>query len=260
MGQLRDAVRERYALLPYLYTAFEEAEREGTPVMRPMFFEFPAEESLYGEQGQWMAGDALLVRPVVQAGATTAEVKFPSGSRWYGFRDGHRNAVHAGPGAATVVVDAPVHVIPVFQRGGTIVSRQERPRRCSAMMSRDPFTLVAALSADGSASGELYVDDGISYDHERKGSFQRRRFELVPEAGAAGWVLRSTLAAGSADWEGERNTVERIVVAGVTSAPSAVRVRGGDELEFDHDPAQAVLTVRRVGLGALDNWAIEIVA
>lgn len=171
MGQLRAAVRERYALLPYWYTVFEEAERQGTPVMRPMFFEFPEQEGTFGEQSQWMAGGALLVRPVMDKGANQVTVQFPGNTRWYGFRDGARGLVYSGAQAGSKVVDAPIDVVPVFQRGGTIVPRQERPRRCSAMMSRDPFTLVAALDEEGQASGELYADDGISYDHSRKGAF-----------------------------------------------------------------------------------------
>lgn len=35
-----------------------------------------------------------------------------------------------------------------------------RLRRSSALMSRDPYTLVVALSAEQSAEGTLYLDDG----------------------------------------------------------------------------------------------------
>lgn len=37
----RQALRERYALLPYLYTLFWEAHTLGLPIMRPMYYEFP---------------------------------------------------------------------------------------------------------------------------------------------------------------------------------------------------------------------------
>ena len=42
-------------------------------------------------------------------------------------------------------------------------------------MKHDPFTLKVALGQSGSASGELYLDDGESYDH-REGNFVWRGF------------------------------------------------------------------------------------
>ena len=50
-GPLHEAIRRRYIelrykLLPYIYTNLEESSRSGIPLMRPMFLEFPAEESL----------------------------------------------------------------------------------------------------------------------------------------------------------------------------------------------------------------------
>jgi alpha 1,3-glucosidase len=37
---IRDAIRRRYKLLPYLYTTFWQAHTEGKPVMRYVFFFF----------------------------------------------------------------------------------------------------------------------------------------------------------------------------------------------------------------------------
>ena len=38
--------------------------------------------------------------------------------------------------------------IPVFQRGGTIVSRKMRVRRSSSLMVHDPFTLIVCLDVE----------------------------------------------------------------------------------------------------------------
>jgi hypothetical protein len=56
--------------------------------------------------------------------------------------------------------------IPVYQRGGTIVPRQMRPRRCSDFMAADPYTLIVALDKKEEACGQLYLDDGNSFDYK----------------------------------------------------------------------------------------------
>lgn len=38
--------------------------------------------------------------------------------------------------------------MPVFQRGGTIVPRKDRPRRSSVLTHNDPYTLVIALNSE----------------------------------------------------------------------------------------------------------------
>jgi len=37
----RDAIKFRYSLIHYLYTAFERASNDGIPIMRPLWMDFP---------------------------------------------------------------------------------------------------------------------------------------------------------------------------------------------------------------------------
>ena len=57
----------------------------------------------------------------------------------------------------------------MFQRGGRIVPRQMRPRRCADLMAADPFTLVVALDSKQQASGQLYIDDGNTFNFQYAG-------------------------------------------------------------------------------------------
>jgi alpha 1,3-glucosidase len=81
----RDAIRTRYFLLPYLYTQFHDASLAGTPVVRPLWFEFPEEPELFGEELTFLLGPSLLVAPVVTAGATRVSARLPRGALWYRF-------------------------------------------------------------------------------------------------------------------------------------------------------------------------------
>lgn len=42
-NRIRNALKLRYAHLPYWYTLFFEHERNGDPVIRPIFYHFPKE-------------------------------------------------------------------------------------------------------------------------------------------------------------------------------------------------------------------------
>lgn len=52
-ARIRTAIRQRYALLPYIYTQFRAANVSGAPVLRPLWYEFPDQP---GEEGlsAWM--------------------------------------------------------------------------------------------------------------------------------------------------------------------------------------------------------------
>ena len=47
---VREAIRRRYALLPYWYTLFREAAQTGVPPMRPLWVEFPKDPQGFAVQ------------------------------------------------------------------------------------------------------------------------------------------------------------------------------------------------------------------
>ncbi|HIU75019.1 MAG TPA: alpha-xylosidase [Candidatus Pelethocola excrementipullorum] len=51
-------------LMPYIYQKSVEAHEEGTPVMRPMIFDFPEDPAVRYLDQQYMLGESLLVAPV----------------------------------------------------------------------------------------------------------------------------------------------------------------------------------------------------
>lgn len=183
MYVIRDAIRKRYALLPFWYTMFYEHERDGKPVMRPMFSEFPLDKNTFKLDQQYMLSDKLLIRPVLEKGADHVDVYFPAsnaegteGDRWYDFY--YHDQIgeleeHKSFGARAF--DVGVSNVPVFQRGGTIVPKKEELRRASALMRDDPITLVVALDSYMRATGTLYIDDERSYDY-RSGEYLYLQF------------------------------------------------------------------------------------
>ena len=139
---IREALRLRYSLLPAWYTAFHRASVDGMPIIRPHMVVFPDDESGFAIDDQFFVGDTgLLAKPVVKEGAETQDVIFPDDEPYYDYFD---YTLYKGKGKKTV--PAPLSKIPLFMRGGHIIPRKDRPRRSSALMQYDPYTLVVVLN------------------------------------------------------------------------------------------------------------------
>ena len=150
-------------------------------------------------------------------------------------------------------------------------------------MKRDPFTLKVALSQSGNARGELYLDDGESYDH-REGNFVWREFvaentkKMVkisskdlasknPDRAVDGVEL-TTYNGGNAFASALNGIrVERIIVLGLKNKPLKVTL-GSADLGFTFEDGVAAvgkkegvaskLTIKNPGTSITSNWEIVL--
>ncbi|KAK0353781.1 hypothetical protein LTR91_013058 [Friedmanniomyces endolithicus] len=208
----RTAMAIRYSLLPYMYTLFYYASTTGSTVMRALAWEFPNDPTLAAIDNQFLLGPAILVTPVLGQGLTSAQGVFPGiaqGEVWYDWYT--QQAVVAQPGE-NVTIPAPLGHIPVFIRGGYVLPQQE-PLYTTAESRNSSWSLLVALSKDGAASGQVYVDDGAS---------------LVPSA----TLLVDLTASNGSLWASARGTYEdtnalaNVTVMGVATKPSTVTLNG----------------------------------
>ncbi|ESK89413.1 glycoside hydrolase family 31 protein [Moniliophthora roreri MCA 2997] len=267
-GMVRDILRLRYSMLPIWYTAFRETTVTGLPVVRPHYVMFPKDKGGFEIDDQFFVGSSgLLVKPVTEKGATEASVYIPEDQVYY---DYFTNEAYRGTSKGkTVTVPAVLHQIPLFIRGGSILATRERPRRSSTLMKSDPFTLRVALSKTGTARGDLYLDDGISYSY-RDGNFVWREF-------VAEQPQKKTLRVSSTDL-GKSQTaqavdgvaltkfdsanafaktlkdvrVEKVVIVGMSGKPSSVKVEGGEELAWEYVPGVAASDKKEGAAGILE--------
>ncbi len=112
-------IRFRYRLLPYLYTLAHEATETGAPLVRPLVWPLPdtvGDRDLWDVDDAFLLGDALLVAPVTEAGATARSVTLPPGrwSSWWAADTGSATAGTAG-------LAAPIDRMPVLVRAGAIL-------------------------------------------------------------------------------------------------------------------------------------------
>ncbi len=174
----RRTIELRYRLLPYLYNAFYQETRTGLPIMRPLFLEFPEDQTAMdstpaGQNNEFLFGEDLLVAPVVTEGETQRKVYLPKGA-WYDFRS---DKAYAGP--TTITVEAPLDRIPMFVRGGAIIPTRQVVEYVD-QAPIDPLTFE--IYPQGESSREYYEDDGISYAY-RKGVFDREILSIADQQG-----------------------------------------------------------------------------
>ncbi len=103
-------MNHREEMFPYIKTLMEDAHKNGTPVMRPLFYDFEKDEKSWEIEDQYMFGPDIMVAPILYAGMREREVYFPSGANWKNIFTG---TIYDG--GATAVVDAPIDILPVFE-------------------------------------------------------------------------------------------------------------------------------------------------
>eukprot|EP01113_Clastostelium_recurvatum_P019242 TRINITY_DN2271_c0_g1_i2.p1 TRINITY_DN2271_c0_g1~~TRINITY_DN2271_c0_g1_i2.p1 ORF type:complete len:965 (-),score=270.56 TRINITY_DN2271_c0_g1_i2:59-2953(-) len=262
---VRDAIRGRYALLPFWYTLFYENTQTGLPIMRPLWLEFPTDTNALHLDDEFLVGTALLVKPVSAANQMNTKVYLPgTGSKWTNLFSSSSNGAdeiwydylshtkHAG--GQTLDVSTPLEKIPVFQRGGSIIPKKERVRRSSSQMTNDPYTIQIALNAKGAAEGSLYIDDGHSFDY-KKGQYHLRNFTFSDNK------FKSVSVGSNTCREcGAQAAVERVVVIGAASRPNKVTLtaKGATStLDFDYNAATSVIVVRKPSVAIDQDFEIQ---
>jgi alpha-glucosidase len=203
---VREAIKLRYRLLPYLYAAFVEASETGAPVQRPLVFDHQYDATVRDLDDQYLLGRDLLVAPVYEAGTTARQVYLPVGD-WY---DWHTGELHCGP--AFLVAPTPMDRIPLYARGGAVIPMW--PEAPPSTAGYHPAVVELHLfvpARDGTWRSTLVEDDGLTTG----GGFVRTTFD-VTRAGDTVSVRAS--AEGEGYPEFARETFS-LVVHGASAGP-----------------------------------------
>ena len=163
---IEGCLRERYRLLPYIYSNAYQVANAGSTIMRPLLFDFPQDKTALDQCHNYMFGKALLVCPVMEPSVTTWKVYLPiNGAGWYDFRTGKYER-----GGQTLDVAVDNRRIPVFAKGGSVVVLGPE-RQYAGEKSVEPYEVRVYPGAD--ASFELYEDEG---DNE---NYKQGRYRLM---------------------------------------------------------------------------------
>jgi alpha-glucosidase len=161
---VRHYIELRYQLLPYLYSLFAQAARDGSPIMRPLFWHHGDDLNAVDTGDQFLLGRDVMVAPVLKQGAAVRSVYLPEG-RWHDFWTGA-----LWEGRQYILSQAPLQILPLFIRGGAVI-----PFGLAQQFTGERSVSELALHhwADGMGTLELYDDDGSSQEYQ-DGAFMRR--------------------------------------------------------------------------------------
>jgi alpha-glucosidase len=167
----RNYIRMRYRLMPYIYSVFYEASQNGMPVQRSLAIDYTNDAAIYNNQfhNQYLFGPAILVAPAESTKEIT-KIYLPEG-KWYSLYDGQ--PVY---GPNEMLVECPLHRLPVYIKEGAIIPMQEPGVNTS--VSTDTLELHIYHS-EKESSFLYYTDDGQTFGY-KEGQFLTRSISLLP--------------------------------------------------------------------------------
>ncbi|MCB5181946.1 TIM-barrel domain-containing protein [Streptomyces antimicrobicus] len=214
----RKYLKLKMRLTPYLYTMSRIAHETGVPSTRAMVLEYPDDPVARGNltSGQFLAGDSLLVAPVVSDTTVRDGIYLPAGT-WTDYWTG---TTYAGPGWLSGY-SAPLDTLPLFVKGGAIVPMWPQMNHSG----EKPVTpLTYDIHPRGSSSFTLYEDDGLTRAHHN-GAYARQRVDVTAPTTGTGDVTVS-VGAAQGDYAGKPASRGYELALHVAAAPARVTVGG----------------------------------
>ncbi|ARD42907.1 TIM-barrel domain-containing protein [Colwellia sp. PAMC 21821] len=172
---LREYVKLRYQLMPYIYSLSIENSLTGMPIMRPMFFEDETKLSMIDEKDSYFYGDALLVAPVTEQGARRVEMNLPTGV-WFNFWNDQRYL-----GNQKTTIAAPLNQTPVLVRGGAFIPMVEAVQSTKDYNTKNLTLHYYADASVKSSSAVMYNDDGKDPNSLANGDYETLTFNATQQ-------------------------------------------------------------------------------
>lgn len=165
-------IKERYRWLPYNYTLAYENHAFGTPLVRSIGFYEPGETKYDNIDDEYLWGKDVLIAPVLTQGATSRQVTFPAGT-WVDYA----NPTKVYEGGSTISYNAPLEVLPMFVRGGSIIPTADYDMENTGNYKDNSYTLniYPVIGCEGAYT--LFEDDRTSTSTVENGKYALLTFK-----------------------------------------------------------------------------------
>lgn len=150
----------RYQLLPYIYSMAAAQTLDDYTMARMLAFDFADDRNVLDLKDEYMFGD-LLVCPVTRPGATSRKVYLPKTGGTTTWIDYWTGTTYQG--GKWIDADAPIDRLPLFVRGGSIITTSEPTEFADAQIG---MPLTINLYPGSNAEFNFYEDEGDNYNYE----------------------------------------------------------------------------------------------
>ena len=164
-GICRNYIKFRYQLLPYIYSLFYDASQTGMPVQRSLAINYTHDARVYNGlyHNQYLFGPYILVAPV-ESNKELLKVFLPGGD-WFDLYTGK-----LFNGNQEIIVDSPIHKLPVFIKAGSVIPMQEATAHTGIKQEE---WILHIYCGNESSDFLYYTDDGQTFDYQKGKSMKR---------------------------------------------------------------------------------------
>ena len=157
---IANCLRERYRLMPYIYSCAAAVSRRGSTLMRPLVFDFANDPEALRQTHQYMFGPSLLINPITEPKVSQWRTYLPHNTGgWYDYHTGKHYE-----GGQYVTTPVSISQIPVFVKAGSILPIGQDSQYTT---EHNGATLELRIYPGADATFTLYEDDGESTDYEQ---------------------------------------------------------------------------------------------
>ena len=230
---MREAVKLRYALFPYIYTMARETYDTGISICRPLYYDFPEDDEAYAYEGEYMFGNDILVAPVTEPaknGISTKEIWFPEGAWW----SVATNELIDGPCVKTMAFTA--EQIPYFFKQGSMIPFN--PESVNNVTER-PDKLIINAVAGKNGTNTIYEDAGNNADYAA--NFATTKMESRSTGQVDEYTIYPRKTTGNVS--GLKNARSYTFRIYNCAKPKSVSISGKAAGSYRYNPATRTLTV-----------------
>ena len=162
---IRDLIRFRYALAPYIYTLARQTYDDGVAMCRPMYYDYPEAPEAYAMKNEYMFGDRMLMMPITSpmTGVYSKEnIWLPGGDSWYELSTGTTLE-----GGRTVSRDFAIDEFPLYVKSGSVIPMTRNIKKLSA----NDYPYEINVFPGGNDSTAVYEDNGNDKNYAKEYAF-----------------------------------------------------------------------------------------
>ncbi|MBR5152712.1 MAG: DUF5110 domain-containing protein [Clostridia bacterium] len=230
---MKEFLRLRHRMIPYLYTMNYRASTQGEPLVQPLYYGYTEHEA-YQYKNEYLFGTEMLVSPITSphdAVTTMGSVKtyLPEGE-WYDFFSNIRYQ-----GGKTMTMFRELDAMPVFVKSGGIIPLTKHSQG-NRMANPEDMNIRVFAGADNVF--ELYEDDGNTENY-KNGQFAITKMELIWGETTV-FTVHAPIGDCSVVPEQRGYAIE---IVGVQEPENVIVTEDGVDKEFSASYVNGVLTV-----------------